>query len=64
MTQRRRKLLEAMGYETANVHLSSATSNELSADLKARPDGWLKDASKEMAYGVLEDFESWRGIGK
>jgi hypothetical protein len=60
----RLRLLEAMGYETANVHVASVSSARLTADLESRPEGWLKDAAKAMTHGLFEDFNAWRAIGK
>jgi uncharacterized protein DUF2252 len=55
-----RKLLKAMGRETANVHLGSAPAEALQADLHKRSDPWLHQAAKRMAEAVEEDFEDWR----
>jgi hypothetical protein len=56
-----KRLLEAMGFETANIHLGSrdfvkAVRNDLS---RHRSD-WLNDAMKAMTESVLEDYEAWR----
>ena len=53
-------LLRAMGFETANVHLGSATAAVLEADLKKRRAGWLAAAARRMEKAVLADFESYR----
>lgn len=58
-----RRLLRAMGRETANVHLGSAPAESLRADLRGRPEGWLHQAAKRMAETVAEDFEEWRAAG-
>ena len=58
-----RKLLKAMGRETANVHLGSARADALQADLIRRPEAWLHQAAKRMAESVDEDFEDWRRGG-
>lgn len=59
----RLRLLEAMGFETANLHLGSAESAEtLLHDLDARERGWLKAAAKEMASALLEDYDEWRSL--
>lgn len=55
-----RRLLKAMGRETANVHLGSARAEALQADLHKRPEAWLRQAAKRMAESVTEDFEDWR----
>src|SRR5580700_5683811 len=53
------RLLHAMGWETANVHLGSAKARTLAADLKARPRGWLYRAAKKMEKAVIADFEQY-----
>ncbi len=55
-----RRLLKAMGRETANVHLGSARAEALQADLRGRPEAWLRQAAKRMAESVAEDFADWR----
>jgi hypothetical protein len=53
------RLLHAMGWETANVHLGSAKGRTLAADLNARPRGWLYRAAKKMEKAVIADFEEY-----
>ena len=53
------RLLHAMGWETANVHLGSAKAGALEADLKKRPAGWLLNAARKMEKAVLADFEGY-----
>ncbi|MDR3508322.1 MAG: DUF2252 family protein [Caulobacteraceae bacterium] len=57
-----RRLLAAMGRETANVHLASAPKG-LRADLKARPAGWLPDAAHRMLGAIEADWDAWRDRG-
>lgn len=52
--------LHALGWETANVHLGSASSAALLVDLVSLPEGWLHDAVEEMLEGVLADWHSWK----
>jgi hypothetical protein len=54
------RLLRAMGWETANVHLGSRSAHALLVDLAARPDDWLHHAAKAMLAAVAEDWEAWR----
>ena len=56
------ELMHAMGAETANVHLGSAPARieEVRRDLDARPQEWLRSASKAMARATQRDFEAWR----
>ena len=53
-----RKLLRAMGWETANVHLGSRRRRILKhlGKLKER---WLEHAATEMAAATTEDFRAW-----
>ncbi len=54
-------LLEAMGRETANIHLGSrAVLAAVRRDLKKRPKNWLFDASTRMADATMEDWKAWR----
>jgi len=54
------RLLIAMGWETANVHLGSARGRVLLADLKKRKRGWLLEAARAMEKAVKADFEAYR----
>jgi hypothetical protein len=53
------KLLRAMGWETANVHLGSRTAR-VRRDLLGRRDGWLERAAHDMAEVITEDLSAWR----
>jgi hypothetical protein len=53
-------LLQAMGFETANVHLGSCEANIIQADLKKRPSTWLQKAAAAMAESVQKDWYQWR----
>ena len=52
------RLLHAMGWETANVHLGTARAKVLVADLKRRPRDWLAAAARAMEKAVLADFRT------
>jgi hypothetical protein len=52
------RLLHAMGWETANVHLGTVKARVLLADLKKRPRNWLMRAAEAMQKSVIEDFEA------
>jgi hypothetical protein len=55
------RLLRAMGWETANIHLGSMiTPDPLLADLEARPVGWLRDSTRRMVHTVQQDWKQWR----
>jgi hypothetical protein len=54
------KLIRAMGFETANIHLGSVSADELaSAAKKVSLDG-LKRATQGMFTAVDEDFRIWK----
>ena len=53
-------LLQAMGAETANVHLGSARAGLLRTDLRTRPTGWLTHAASRMYDVVRTDWRAWR----
>ena len=55
------RLLRAMGWETANIHLGSMiTPDAVLADLEARPAGWLRDSTRRMLHTVQQDWNQWR----
>jgi uncharacterized protein (DUF2252 family) len=54
------RLLHAMGFETANVHLGTQKARVLGADLIKRPRGWLLQAAHNMQKAVLADFEEYK----
>ncbi len=53
------RLLYAMGWETANIHLGSAKPRTLLADFSKRPANWLLDAARKMEKAVRADFEDY-----
>ena len=56
-----KRVLHAMGAETANVHLGTpGASDAIRADLRNRQDGWLTDAAKTLADQLEEDWQAWR----
>jgi len=52
------KLLRAMGWETANIHLGSKR-RKISKHLAAHERRWLEHAAEEMAAATTEDFRAW-----
>jgi len=54
------RLLHAMGWETANVHLGSQKAAVIAADLRRRPGGWLRQAALRMSQSVEDDWNTWR----
>lgn len=57
------RLLYAMGWDTANLHLGSAEKvAALQKDLGARRGRWLRDAAKSMAEVTEKDWRTWRKV--
>ena len=55
------RLLHAMGYETANIHLGSKRAiKAVRRDFARRKSEWLHEAAKKMADAVRKDWEDWR----
>jgi len=55
------RLLEAMGWETANVHLGSPRSiPAVQRDLKRRPAEWLHEAAQQMVRATTADWQEWK----
>ena len=55
------RLLSAMGWETANIHLGSRNAQKrLRAHFKKLKPGWLLSASKDMVDAVSADWRAWR----
>lgn len=59
------RLLHAMGWETANVHLANpARAQKVKQALKRKRPDWLHAAAKEMLDAMTEDWNEWRERGK
>ena len=56
-----RRLLFAMGFETANIHLGAppARLKQIARELRRLPADWLHDAAKTFARVVTEDWRAW-----
>ena len=54
------KLLYSMGWETANVHLGSASIKPIRRHGAGLKSAWLTDATKKMLNAVREDWQDWR----
>jgi hypothetical protein len=57
------RLLHAMGFETANIHLGTMKPRRVREDLRARPRGWLLGAARAMERAVLADFKEYASLG-
>jgi hypothetical protein len=54
------KLLRAMGWETANIHIGAPTAKQnLLKDLNQRPPKWLRRAAEAMADATIDDWKNW-----
>ena len=54
------RLLHAMGWETANIHLGACDARTLKRDLDKRGPGWLHGAAERMVQSTMEDWKAWR----
>ncbi len=55
------RLLRAMGWETANVHLGSPDAvKSVLSDLKKRRAGWLPAAVEAMTEATQSDWKDWK----
>jgi len=55
------RLLHAMAWETANVHLGAArAAARIVADLNNRSGKWLRTAVKDMAAATIGDWKDWK----
>ena len=55
------RLLRAMGWEAANVHLASERAvRAVQSDLRRRPADWLRSAARVMSRLIIRDWSDWR----
>ena len=55
------RLLRAMGFETANVHLGTpGAAKVILRDLDKRPADWLHEAATAMVKATTADWREWR----
>jgi Uncharacterized protein conserved in bacteria (DUF2252) len=55
------RLLHAMGFETANVHLRDASlAGKIRKDLDRRSGPWLHECAKRMGGAINDDVRAWR----
>ena len=58
------RLLRAMGWETANIHLGTRTARKpILRHLQRQKGKWLHQATEEMLKAVREDWETWQKKG-
>jgi hypothetical protein len=59
-----RRLLHAMGWETANIHLGTLSARKfIQRHLRKQKERWLHDAATAMAAAVRDDWEVWKKKG-
>jgi hypothetical protein len=57
--------LQAMGWETANVHLGTRdAAGDVHDDLRARPRKWLRSSALRMLDVVQRSWKDWRDVVK
>lgn len=57
------RLLEAMGYETANIHLGRSSSRKLILAHLKKKAKWLHEATEVMLGAVRDDWKNWKKRG-
>jgi Uncharacterized protein conserved in bacteria (DUF2252) len=57
------RLMHAMGWETANVHLGSASARTLTRELRALGRKWLPASVETMLDALHADWNAFRGHG-
>lgn len=55
-----KKLLHAMGWETANLHVGSGKTGKLIAHLSGLPRTWLHKAASGMLAAARNDWAEWK----
>jgi hypothetical protein len=56
------KLLFAMGFETANVHLGTGRAGKaIAKDFAKRPKKWLHESAAAMGKAIKNDWVEWKG---
>ena len=53
-------MARAMGFDLASVHAADRRARALHTDVRARPAGWLRNASRAAQEAVEKDFRAWR----
>ena len=56
-----RRMMHAMGWETANIHLGTrAKVKDVLKDLQDRKESWLKKSAEKMADVTIREWEMWK----
>jgi uncharacterized protein (DUF2252 family) len=59
-----RRLLRAMGWETANMHLATAKVSAIRRHLSGQSSKWLRVAAGDMTDATIADWRDWVGVSK
>jgi hypothetical protein len=54
------RLLNAMGWETANLHIGGRSTKAILADLGKRRENWLHKAAANMVAATRNDWKEWQ----
>ena len=55
------RLLHAMGFETANIHLGTKkAAKAIGNDLQKRPHSWLHHSAERMVKATIRDWKDWQ----
>jgi hypothetical protein len=55
------RLLHAMAWEMANIHLGTARAGaQITADLNRRSGKWMRTAVKDMLAATIGDWKEWK----
>ena len=58
------RLLHAMGWETANIHLGTGTARKaILAHMRKQKAKWLHGATEQMLQTVRDDWKAWKKHG-
>ena len=57
------RLLRAMGWEIANVHLGSRSTKAILRDMSRREPHWLHAAASRMVKATIADWNEWKAPG-
>jgi hypothetical protein len=56
------RMMRAMGWETANIHLGTRSAvKDVLDDLKGRKANWLRRSVEKMMAVTLRNWEMWKG---
>jgi Uncharacterized protein conserved in bacteria (DUF2252) len=56
------RMLRAMGYELANIHLGTGNRRKaIKRDLSKRKKGWLRQAARSAIRSMKRDYQQWSG---